>query len=69
VVVTTSTRVPQGPVAPIYGDGGGADLLRAGAVPAGLLRPSQARVLLAALLGVHADPGVVRDALASYVHG
>ncbi len=60
VVVVTSTRVQAGRVAALYGDGGGADLLAAGAVPSGLLRPSQARVLLAALLGVHRDPGTVR---------
>jgi L-asparaginase len=62
VVVVTSTRVAAGPVAAIYGDGGGVDLLAAGAVPSGLLRPSQARILLAALLGIHRDPGAVRNA-------
>ena len=67
VVVVTSTRVPHGPVASVYGDGGGADLLTAGAVPAGLLKPAQARVLLAALLGVHADPEQARAALHDYV--
>ena len=60
VVVVTSTRVQAGRVAALYGNGGGADLLAAGAVPSGLLRPSQARVLLAALLGVHRDPATVR---------
>jgi hypothetical protein len=34
--------VAAGPVTAIYGDGGGVDLLAAGAVPSGLLRPSQA---------------------------
>jgi L-asparaginase len=63
-VVVTSTRVAAGPVTPIYGDGGGVDLLRAGAVPSGLLRPSQARMLLAALLGIHRDPEAVRAAFA-----
>jgi L-asparaginase len=65
VVVVTSTRVAAGRVAALYGNGGGADLLAAGAVPAGLLRPPQARVLLAALLGVHADPGTVRAGFAA----
>ncbi len=65
VVVVTSTRVQAGRVAAIYGNGGGADLLAAGAVPSGLLRPSQARVLLAALLGVHRDPGAVREGFAA----
>jgi L-asparaginase len=66
VVVVTSTRVPAGPVVPIYGDGGGVDLLAAGAVPSGLLRPSQARMLLAALLGIHDDPAVVREAFGKH---
>jgi L-asparaginase len=64
VVVVTSTRVAAGPVAAIYGDGGGVDLLAAGAVPSGLLRPSQARMLLAALLGIHRDADIVRQAFA-----
>jgi L-asparaginase len=64
IVVVTSTRVAAGPVAAIYGDGGGVDLLTAGAVPSGLLRPSQARMLLAALLGIDDDPAVVRTAFA-----
>jgi L-asparaginase len=67
IVVVTSTRVAAGPVTPIYGDGGGVDLLAAGAVPSGLLRPSQARMLLAALLGVHGDPDTVRKAFAERV--
>lgn len=67
IVVATSTRVPAGPVAPIYGDGGGADLFRAGAVPMGVSRPSHARVLLAALLGVERDAAAVRRKLAQYV--
>ena len=67
VVVVTSTRVAAGPVAAIYGDGGGVDLLTAGAVPSGLLRPSPARVLLAALLGIHRDPAIVRQAFADLV--
>ncbi|SNS65280.1 L-asparaginase [Geodermatophilus saharensis] len=69
VVVVTSTRVPAGRVAALYGNGGGADLLAAGAVPSGLLRPSQARVLLAALLGVHRDPDTVRAGFAARVTG
>ncbi|MDQ1662397.1 MAG: L-asparaginase [Blastococcus sp.] len=69
VVVVTSTRVAAGPVAAIYGDGGGIDLVRAGAVPSGLLRPPQARVLLAALLGIHGDPAVVRQAFAERAGG
>lgn len=69
VVVATSTRVESGPVLPLYGNGGGQDLLRAGAVPSGLLRPSQTRVLLAALLAVYDDPHTVRAELARHVAG
>jgi L-asparaginase len=50
-VVLLSTRVHAGPVRAVYGGGGGGvDLVAAGAVLAGYLRPSQARVQLAALL-------------------
>lgn len=49
-VVVTSTRVHAGPVMPVYGAGGGKDLLAAGAIPSGLLRPSQSLVLLSLLL-------------------
>ncbi len=50
VVVVTSTRVDAGPVVPVYGDGGGADLRAAGALPSGLLRPPQSLILLSLLL-------------------
>lgn len=69
VVVVTSTRVAAGPVIPLYGNGGGADLIAAGAVPTGLLRPGQARVLLAALLGLHSDPNRVRAEVTAYTAG
>jgi L-asparaginase len=69
IVVVTSTRVAAGPVTAIYGDGGGVDLRAAGAVPSGLLRPSQARILLAALLGTHREPSTVRAAFAERANG
>lgn len=50
IVVVTSTRVHAGPVVPVYGAGGGKDLLAAGAIPSGLLRPSQSLILLSLLL-------------------
>lgn len=50
VVVVTSTRVDAGPVLPVYGAGGGQDLKAAGAIPSGLLRPSQSLILLSLLL-------------------
>ncbi|QNE34630.1 asparaginase [Leifsonia shinshuensis] len=50
VVVALSTRVPRGPVVPLYGGGGGVDAVGAGALPAVTLPASQARILLALLL-------------------
>ncbi|NKX52227.1 asparaginase [Arthrobacter deserti] len=50
VTVVTSTPVHAGPVVPIYGKGGGKDLLAAGAVPSGTLRPPQSLILLSLLL-------------------
>lgn len=51
VVVVVSSRVPEGLLSPIYGGGGGGhDMRRAGAIHARLLRPGQARILLAAML-------------------
>jgi len=48
--VVLGTRTPWGPVVPRYGNGGGTDLVAAGAVPSGDLNPFQARVLAALLL-------------------
>ena len=51
VPVVISSRVPMGQLAASYGGGGGGhDLVRAGAVLSRVLRPGQARVLLAALI-------------------
>jgi L-asparaginase len=51
VPVVVSSRVPGGRLAASYGGGGGGhDLVRAGAVLSAVLRPGQARVLLAALI-------------------
>jgi L-asparaginase len=51
VMVVVSSRVPEGLLSPIYGGGGGGhDMRRAGAIHARLLRPGQARILLAAML-------------------
>lgn len=51
VPVVVSSRVPQGLLSPTYGGGGGGhDMRRAGAIHARLLRPGQARILLAVML-------------------
>lgn len=51
VPVVVSSRVPRGRLAPLYGGGGGGhDMRRAGAIHAALLRPGQARILLAVML-------------------
>lgn len=67
VVVALSSRVAAGPVAPLYGNGGGLDLVAAGAVPTGNLRPSQARILLTALLASFRDQARVSAELARQV--
>jgi L-asparaginase len=51
VPVLVTSRSPQGRVAPIYGQGGGADLQKAGAILAGDLSGPKARLLLAVILG------------------
>lgn len=55
VVVLVVSRCREGPVAPIYGGGGGVDLAAAGAVFAGNLRAPKARLLLTAALGATPD--------------
>lgn len=55
VVVLVVSRCREGPVAPIYGDGGGVDLAAAGAVFAGNLRAPKARLLLTAALSATPD--------------
>lgn len=61
--VLVSTRVPSGPVQPVYTGGGGADLAAAGAVFADDLSPWQARLLLAAALASSPEAAeqLVRD--------
>lgn len=56
VPVVLATRTLAGPVLGVYGAGGGADILAAGAVAAGELTPFQARVLAAAVIPDHPDP-------------
>ena len=68
VVVVTSTRVDAGAVVPRYGDGGGEDLRAAGAIPAGLLRPSQSLVLLSLLLRLGTPAAGIAEAFALTGH-
>lgn len=61
VLVALTTRVPAGPVTPIYTNGGGVDLIAAGAVPTGTLRAGQARIaVLAALMSSPDDAARTR---------
>ena len=64
-VVGLSTRVAEGPVVPTYGNGGGVDLVRAGALNLGGLPLYHARLLLALLLSVNVT--VTKQTLAPYV--
>lgn len=66
ILVALGTRVAHGPVAAIYGDGGAADAVRAGAVPLGRLSVAQARILIALLLDHH-PVAVARRLLADAV--
>ena len=61
--VVLSSRVPEGPVVPTYGSGGGVDLVRAGAIPSGDLKPPQARILAALLTSQPATPEQILHAL------
>ncbi len=65
VVVALSSRVPEGPVRPVYGDGGGVDLVRAGAIVATDLPAYQVRLLLAHLLTLDLAPADVTRLLAA----
>lgn len=51
-----STRVPEGPVVPVYGNGGGFDLVRAGALGFGSLPLFHARLLMALVLSQGKKP-------------
>jgi len=65
VIVGLSTRVPEGPVAPLYGNGGAVDLIASGALNLKSLPPFQSRMLFAALLS--SGRSVDEDSLAPYV--
>ncbi|KAA0973393.1 asparaginase [Paeniglutamicibacter gangotriensis] len=65
LIVALGSRVAAGPVVPMYGNGGGADLVSAGAVPLGTLPVFQARILIALLLSTGAK--LDRWAIAPYI--
>lgn len=67
VIVGLSTRVHAGPTVGLYGNGGGVDLIDAGAVPLGTLRAPQGRILLMLLLASVGDPGEVRAQLPRFI--
>lgn len=66
VPVIVSSRVPEGLLSVTYGGGGGGvDMQRAGAIHARLLRPGQARILLAALLAGKSSAAEISAAFAA----
>jgi L-asparaginase len=60
VPVIVTSRCPRGRVKPVYGNGGGADLERAGAIFAGDLAGPKARILACVLLGLGMDREAMR---------
>lgn len=61
IPVVLATRTHAGPILPAYGyDGGGATLLKAGAIPASFLNAHKARLLLLVLLSLGMDKGAIR---------
>ncbi|MFC4942520.1 asparaginase [Pseudonocardia sp. GCM10023141] len=65
--VVLSTRVADGPTAAIYGGGGGADLVAAGALLGGTYRAPQLRILLIAALGTTDSDDAARLAVAAHL--
>jgi len=63
VLVGVSTRVAAGAVVPLYTGGGAVDLVAAGAVLTGTLRPGQARIALLAALLATPPGGDARETL------
>lgn len=65
--VILTSRVPAGLAAGIYGDGGGADLLTAGALLGGLYRAPQLRILMLVALGTSDSVEAAHTALANFL--
>ena len=68
LVVLVCSRCHSGAVSPIYGAGGGADLVAAGAVLAGDLRAPKARLLLTLALATGGDAAGAVELLQPHVH-
>ncbi|MCC3295867.1 asparaginase [Arthrobacter sp. zg-Y411] len=66
VHVILASRTPWGPVIPTYGNGGGKDLVRAGAVTARTLNPFQSRILAALLLALDPSPETFPERFSAY---
>ncbi|MBN9024678.1 MULTISPECIES: asparaginase [Kaistia] len=58
--VIVTSRCPEGRVKPVYGNGGGKDLERAGAIFAGDLTGIKSRILASVLLGLGLDREAMR---------
>lgn len=69
VLVGISTRVAAGPVVPLYTGGGAVDLVAAGALLTGTLRPAQARIALLAALLATPRGGEPRETLRRVLSG
>ena len=68
VIVVVCSRCHAGSVAPIYGNGGGRDLARAGAIMGGDLRGPKARILLMVALAAAGDrPDRVAELIEPYL--
>jgi L-asparaginase len=61
VLVVVVTRCGSGPTAAVYGNGGGADLQRVGALLVSHLTGPKARMLVAAALATSSDPSGAKD--------
>lgn len=66
VPVILSSRTPWGPVVPTYGNGGGKDLVRAGAVGSRDLNPFQSRILAALLLALDPSAETFAERFSAY---
>lgn len=66
IPVVVTSRCGAGTVRAVYGNGGGADLVQAGAVMAGYLPSSKARLLLMLLIGNQIAPTQIPEFFAAF---